>query len=212
MIKINEIYKSIQGESTYTGRPCVFIRTTGCPLRCTWCDTTHAFHEGTDLSVDDVLRRVAMYGCSLVEITGGEPLIQSEVYPLTIALLDAGYEVLIETSGSLPVDRIDPRAVLIMDIKCPSSGMSHAMHWDNLRNLRRNDEVKFVIADQEDYLYAKEICTKWDLLGRHPILFSPAFDRLSPRHLAEWILKDALSVRLQIQLHKYVWDPAMRGV
>jgi 7-carboxy-7-deazaguanine synthase len=211
-MKIAEIFKSIQGESTYAGRPCLFIRTTGCNLRCSWCDTTYAFHEGVEMPLEEVKKRVEEHGGPLVEITGGEPLIQPEVYPLVTWLLDRGNEVLIETSGSLPIDRLDSRAVVIMDIKCPGSGMGHAVHWDNVEHLRPKDEVKFVIADRRDFLFAKETCEAWNLFRRCHVLFSPVFEKLSPRVLAEWILEESLPARLQIQIHKYIWDPAARGV
>jgi len=209
---INEIFKSIQGESTHMGRPCVFIRTTGCNLRCSWCDTEYAFHEGTEMSVEEIRGKVEEYDCTLVELTGGEPLLQPEVYRLIGLLLDEGREVLVETSGSLPIEELDPRAVVIMDIKCPGSGMARSMCWENIDHLRPRDEVKFVIADQDDYLFAKETCLVFRLFQRCPVLFAPAFGKLSPRSLAEWILQDSLPVRLQIQLHKYIWDPSMRGV
>lgn len=211
-MKINEIFKSIQGESTYAGLPCVFVRTTFCNLRCGWCDTTYAFYEGVDRSVESVLEEVRRHGCRLVEVTGGEPLLQEEVYVLITALLDEGYTVLIETSGSIPIDRVDPRAVVIMDIKCPGSNMSHAVHWENLDRLKKGDEIKFVIADRADYDWAKEVLSKYPRLLDHPILFSPVFNQIDPRQLAEWILEEKLPVRFQLQLHKYIWDPEMRGV
>ncbi|MFQ5779746.1 MAG: radical SAM protein [Nitrospiria bacterium] len=211
-MKINEIFKSIQGESSYAGFPCVFIRTTGCHLRCRWCDTAYAFHEGAEYSVESILHSVRRFGCRYVELTGGEPLLQEESYILIKALLDEGYHVLIETSGSIPINRIDPRAVIIMDIKCPGSGMEQATHWDNLKRLKRRDEIKFVISDRADYDWAKEV------LARHPTLrdkivhFSPVFGQMPPRRLAEWILEERLPVRFQLQVHKYIWDAALRGV
>jgi len=211
-MKINEIFKSIQGESTYMGQPCVFIRATACNLRCSWCDTPYSFHEGIEMSLDEIQGKVEDYRCKLVEVTGGEPLLQPEVYPLITSLLDRGHDVLIETSGSLPINRLDPRAHVIMDIKCPASGMSRAMCWGNIDDLRKKDEVKFVLMDYNDYLFAKNICTELNLHQRCPVLFSPVFGELSPRSLAEWILQDSLPVRLQIQLHKYIWDPTLRGV
>ena len=209
---INEIFKSIQGESTHAGRPCVFVRTTACNLRCSWCDTEYAFHEGAQMSVEEIRRKVGEYDCSLVEITGGEPLLQPEVNSLIGSLLDEGREVLVETSGSLPIEQLDPRAAVIMDVKCPGSGMTQSMRWENLDRLRPKDEVKFVIADQADYLFAKETCRAHHLFERCPVLFAPAFGTLPPRSLAEWILQDSLPARLQIQIHKYIWDPSMRGV
>ena len=211
-MKISEIFKSIQGESSYAGLPCVFVRTSGCNLRCGWCDTSYAFYEGEERSIDSVLEEIRGFGCDCVEITGGEPLLQEEVYPLMKRLLDEGYRLLIETSGSLPIDKIDRRAVVIMDIKCPGSRMSHAVHWENIRHLKKEDEVKFVIADRSDYDWSKEVLGRYPLLLERTILFSPAFGLMEPRQLAEWVLEDRLPVRLQLQIHKYIWDPQMRGV
>src|SRR5581483_8245097 len=211
-MKINEVFKSIQGESSYAGLPCVFIRTTSCNLRCRWCDTAYAFHEGVERSVESLLQEVRRFGCRCVELTGGEPLLQEEIYPLMTTLLHEGHLVLIEPSGSVPVDRVDPRAVLIMDIKCPGSGMSQTVHWENLRRLKARDEIKFVIANRADYDWAKEVLVKHALLDGRTVLFSPVFAELEPRQLAEWILEDHLPVRFQLQLHKYIWDPEMRGV
>ncbi len=211
-MKINEIFKSIQGESSYAGLPCIFIRATSCNLRCGWCDTSYAFYEGKDWSIEAVLEEVRRLGCRYVEITGGEPLLQDEVYPLLKILLNEGYHVLVETSGSLPINQIDPRAIIVMDIKCPGSGMQHAVHWENIKWLKNRDEVKFVIADRNDFDWTKEVLTQHPELYGKTILFSPVFGRMDPRHLAEWILEENLPVRLQLQLHKYIWDPEMRGV
>jgi len=211
-MKINEIYKSIQGESTYAGQPCVFIRTTGCNLRCDWCDTTHAFYEGRELAVEAILAQVEASACRLVELTGGEPLLQKEAPLLVTRLLDAGYTVLIETSGSLDIRSMDPRAIVIMDIKCPGSGMSEAMRWENIDALRPRDQVKFVIKDRADYDWAGEILGEYPVLHQRVVLFSPVFGVLDPGHLAEWILEDGRSVYLQLQLHKYIWHPEARGV
>ena len=211
-MKISEIFKSIQGESSYAGLPCVFVRTSGCNLRCGWCDTSYAFYEGEERSIDSVLEEIRGFGCDCVEITGGEPLLQEEVYLLMKRLLDEGYRLLIETSGSLPIDKIDRRAVVIMDMKCPGSRMSHAVHWENIRHLKKEDEVKFVIADRSDYDWSKEVLGRYPLLLERTILFSPAFGLMEPRQLAEWVLEDRLPVRLQLQIHKYIWDPQMRGV
>lgn len=211
-MKINEVFKSIQGESSYAGLPCVFIRTTSCNLRCRWCDTAYAFHEGAERSVDSLLQEVRGFECGCVELTGGEPLLHEEIYPLMTALLNEGYLVLIETSGSVPVDRVDPRAVIIMDIKCPASGMSQTVHWENLSRLKARDEIKFVIANRADYDWAKEVLARHAALDGKTVLFSPVFGELEPRQLAEWILEDRLPVRFQLQLHKYIWDPEMRGV
>jgi 7-carboxy-7-deazaguanine synthase len=211
-VKINEIFKSIQGESSYAGVPCTFVRTTACNLRCTWCDTAHAFYEGEEQSVESVLETVRRLGCRNVEVTGGEPLLQEEVYPLIRALLDEGYRVLVETGGSLPIERLDPRAVVILDIKCPGSGMSQTVCWDNLEHLKPHDEVKFVIADRADYAWAREVLAHYSALRTRCVLFSPVFGQMAPQALAAWILEDNLPVRMQLQMHKYIWDPAMRGV
>ena len=210
-MKINEVFKSIQGESSYAGLPCVFIRTTSCNLRCRWCDTAYAFHEGVERSVDSLLQEVRGFECRSVELTGGEPLLHEEIYPLMTALLDEGYLVLIETSGSVPVDRVDPRAVIIMDIKCPASGMSQTVHWENLNRLKARDDIMFVIANRADYDWAIEVLARHSILDK-TVLFSPVFGEMEPRQLAEWVLEDRLPVRFQLQLHKYIWDPEMRGV
>jgi 7-carboxy-7-deazaguanine synthase len=209
---ITEIFHSIQGESSYAGLPCVFVRLTGCALRCTWCDTTYSFSGDTEMSVDAVLERVRQYGCRLVEITGGEPLHQPETLSLVQALCTEGYEVLIETSGAVDVSGVDPRARLIMDVKCPGSGMTDRMNWQNIERLRPHDQVKFVIKDRADYDWAVSVVQRYDLPSRCTVLFGPVFGVLEPRHLAEWVLADRLPVRFQVQLHKYVWHPDMRGV
>jgi len=209
---VNEIFYSIQGESTYTGRPCVFVRLTACNLRCRWCDTAYAFDEGKMLTVEQVLEQVRAYKCPLVEITGGEPLLQEEVYPLTDQLLFEGYEVLIETGGSIGVGRLDPRVVKIMDLKAPGSGMERQNNLDNLQYLDRKDQVKFVVADRRDYEWARQMMAEHAIAEKAQVLFSPVFGELHPRELAEWILADRLPARLQIQLHKYLWDPDQRGV
>ncbi len=211
-LRVNEIFYSIQGESTYTGRPCVFVRLTECNLRCRWCDTDYAFYEGDLLTVEQVLEKVRAYKCPLVEITGGEPLLQDDVYPLIDQLLTEGHEVLIETGGSLDVSRLDPRVVKIMDLKAPGSGMVRLNNLENLQHLDRKDQVKFVVADRRDYEWAKGMMAAQALPERTQVLFSPVFGELHPRELAEWILADRLPARLQIQLHKYLWDPDQRGV
>ena len=213
MLTINEIFHSIQGESTHTGRPCVFVRLTACDLRCSWCDTPYAFHEGHKATVEDVLTKVASYDCNLVEITGGEPLLQREVYPLMRALLERGHEVLIETGGHMSVADVPHDVVRIIDVKCPGSGESEKNYWPNLDALRPRDEVKFVIRDRADYEYARDIVTRYDLPSRAAaVLFSPVHDGLSPADLAAWILEDRLPVRLQLQSHKYIWGAHVRGV
>jgi len=211
-LQINEIFYSIQGESTYVGRPCVFVRLTGCNLRCRWCDTTYAFYEGEQCSVEQVLEQVRAYKCPLVEITGGEPLLQDEVYPLIDRLLLEGYEVLIETGGSLSVHRLDPRVVKILDFKAPGSGMDPHNNPENLRYLDRKDQIKFVVSDRRDYEWAKQVMTEYALTEKTQVLFSAVLDELHPSELAEWLLADRLDARLQIQFHKYLWDPKRRGV
>lgn len=213
MLTINEIFHSIQGESTHTGRPCVFVRLTACDLRCSWCDTAYAFHEGRRMSIDDVLTEVDRFQCPVVEITGGEPLLQREVFPLMDRLLAQGRTVLIETGGHRSLADVPAGVVKIMDIKCPGSGQAAKMDWSNLAQLTADDQVKFVITNREDYDYACEVTRREDLTERvAAVLFSPAHGVLQPRTLAEWILADRLSVRLQLQAHKYIWDPQTRGV
>ena len=212
MVRVTEIFFSIQGESTYAGQPCVFIRLTGCPLRCTWCDTEYSFYGGTMLSADAILAQVAQYGCRLVEVTGGEPLAQPESVFLISRLCDEGYTVLLETSGAIDIEPVDRRARVILDVKCPASGMTDRMHWPNLDRLTAKDEAKFVVADREDYDWAREMVARYRLAERCTVLFSPAFGSLDLRQLAEWILADRLPVRFQLQLHKFIWAPDMRGV
>jgi 7-carboxy-7-deazaguanine synthase len=211
-MRITEIFHSIQGESSYAGQPCVFVRLTGCPLRCVWCDTDYAFFEGREYSIDEALSNVHTYGCRLVEVTGGEPLAQPESLPFITSLCDDGYSVLLETSGAMDIAPVDPRTHIILDVKCPGSGMTDRMHWPNLSRLAAKDEVKFVLADRADYDWAREILAQYGLAGRCSVLFSPVFGSLDARRLAEWILADRLPVRFQLQLHKYIWTPDMRGV
>jgi 7-carboxy-7-deazaguanine synthase len=212
MLRVTEIFHSIQGESSYAGQPCVFVRLTGCPLRCTWCDTDYAFYGGSECSIDEVLAKVHTYGCRLVEVTGGEPLVQPESLPLMTRLCNAGYTVLLETSGAVDIAPVDPRAHVILDVKCPGSGMTDRMHWPNLSQLAAKDEAKFVLADRADYDWAREILAQYDIASRCTVLFSPVFGALDARQLAEWILADCLPVRFQLQMHKYIWAPDMRGV
>ena len=211
-MRVTEIFHSIQGESTYAGLPCTFVRLTGCPLRCTWCDSEYTFHGGTEITWHDVLERVRGYGCRLVEITGGEPLHQWEAFSLIEALCEDGYTVLVETGGAIDVSPVDRRAHIILDVKGPGSGMMDRMEWTNLDRLSSKDEVKFVLKDRADYEWACMILKQYDLPARCAILFSPVFGQLDLRQLAEWILADKLSVRFQMQLHKYIWDPSMHGV
>jgi 7-carboxy-7-deazaguanine synthase len=213
LITINEIFYSVQGESTWAGRPCVFVRLTACDLRCTWCDTPYAFHEGSKRSLDDVLAEVGKYPCPLVEITGGEPLLQEGVYPLMRALVDRGKTVLLETGGHRSTELVPPEVVIIVDVKCPGSGEALRMDWCNLDRLRAHDEVKFVIKDREDYEYARGVLDRHQLAGRvRAVHLSPVHGVLHPRTLSEWVMADGLPVRVQLQLHKYIWDPETRGV
>ncbi|MDP3980675.1 MAG: radical SAM protein [Chlamydiota bacterium] len=209
MLKVNEIFKSIQGESSYTGLPCTFVRLTGCHIRCTYCDTSYAFHEGHDQSIEEVLIRVREIGLSLVEITGGEPLIQKDAFTLASQLADAHTKVLVETSGTIDLSGLDKRIIKIMDIKCPGSGVSDKMFWPNLDLLTPIDEIKFVISDQYDFDWAHELVLMKKL---NNVLFAPVYKKLPPKQLAEWILKDNLPVRMQLQVHKYIWSPGQRGV
>lgn len=209
---INEIFYSIQGESTYAGWPCVFVRLTACNLRCSWCDTSHAFTAGTSMSVSDVIAKVQEYDCSLVEITGGEPLLQPNVHPLLTRLCDLGKRVLLETSGSEDIAPVDPRVIKIMDLKCPGSGESARNRYENLRHLTTKDELKFVITDRADYDWAKQQLTDRQLPAICTVLFSPVVEELPLQTLAEWILADELPVRLQTQWHKFIWGTGARGV
>jgi len=214
VLKVNEIFYSIQGESSYAGRPCVFVRLTGCNLRCSYCDTQYAYNEGDLMEIGDVLKRVASYKCPLVEVTGGEPLIQKETPYLIHSLLEAGHEVLLETNGSLDIGQVDERCVKIMDIKCPTSGEEGKSDLKNLALLADTDEIKFVIGDRGDYEYAKKILNSMDLKPSpiRRVHFSPVFGKMDPGVLAKWILADHLDVRLHMQIHKIVWDPEKRGV
>lgn len=210
---VNEIFHSIQGESSYAGLPCVFVRLAGCDLRCSWCDTAYAFHEGTRREVGEVVQEVGAYGCRLVEITGGEPLLQADVYPLMQKLIDAGHEVLLETGGQVSTERVPADVVRIMDVKCPGSGMADRVDWANLDRLGPADEVKFVLADRADYDYAKAVLARHRLAGRVAnVLLSPVYGRLHPAELSQWVLADRLPVRVQLQVHKYIWGPDTRGV
>lgn len=211
-VLVSELYSSIQGESTYAGRPCAFVRLTGCPLRCAWCDSEFAFHGGQRMALEDVLASVKEMGLPLVEVTGGEPLVQPGALALLRELCDAGYEVLLETSGALDISPVDPRVIKIMDLKCPGSGEVDANLWSNLEHLGPRDELKFVIAERADYDWARQIIQHYALADTRPIHFSPVFGSLEPVLLAEWIMADRLRVRLQIQLHKVLWPGEARGV
>ena len=211
-LKINEIYYSLQGESTHSGRPCIFIRLTYCNLRCTYCDTAYAFYEGKEMKLSDIIDEVKSYHCNLVEITGGEPLIQKNVVSLMQLLCDDDFEVLLETAGHMDISKIDPRVKKIMDIKCPSSGESEKTFWKNIDFLKMDDEIKFVVGTQEDLKFSRQIIEKYELSNRCQILISPVFDKITNQEVAEWILQSHLPVRMQIQLHKVIWDPSARRV
>jgi 7-carboxy-7-deazaguanine synthase len=213
LLTINEIFYSVQGESTYAGRPCVFVRLTACDLRCSWCDTPYAFHEGSKRPVPDVLAEVERFDCPLVEVTGGEPLLQESVYPLMNALIDRGKTVLLETGGHRSTERVPGPVVTILDVKCPGSGEAGRMDWDNLARLRPHDEVKFVVKDRADYEYARDVIARHGLPRRGAAIhLSPVHGVLDPKILSEWVLADRLPVRVQLQLHKYIWSPDTRGV
>jgi 7-carboxy-7-deazaguanine synthase len=211
-MRITEIFYSIQGESSFIGRPCVFIRTTGCNLRCVWCDTAYSFYGGEEISLDDIMKKVASYGCQLVEITGGEPMLQKEIYELCDRLLAANHTVLIETGGSLDLSQLDPRVIKIVDLKCPGSGEAERNYWPNLEILQPRDQIKFVIKDRRDYEWTLEVIRKHCLEERFHLLFSPVFGEMDLRPLAEWMLADRVKAQLQVQLHKFIWPPEMRGV
>jgi 7-carboxy-7-deazaguanine synthase len=214
-LTINEIYQSVQGESTYVGLPCVFVRLTACDLRCSWCDTTYAFTEGRKRPLDEIVEEVLRLECPLVEITGGEPLLQKNVIPLMERLLAAGKTVMLETGGHISIEPVPAAVVKIVDVKCPGSGESQKMHWRNLELLAPHDEVKFVIKDRADYDYARDVIARYGLDRRgNALLFSPVHGVLDPKLLTEWMLADRLHgpVRLQLQLHKYIWEPTTRGV
>jgi 7-carboxy-7-deazaguanine synthase len=212
-VRVNEIFHSIQGESTWAGRPCVFVRLTGCNLRCNWCDTAYAFYEGTQMEIPAVMARVRGYGCELVELTGGEPLLQQGIHALIRALLAEEHQVLIETSGERDITRLDPRVIRIMDLKCPDSGEAEGNRWANVEHLNARDEVKFVIASRRDYEWARNVISEYQLEGRiNAVLMSPAFGLIEPVVLANWMLEDRLPARMQLQMQKYIWDAHARGV
>ncbi|MFQ5864592.1 MAG: radical SAM protein [bacterium] len=211
-MRVTEIFYSIQGESRFAGLPCVFVRSTGCNLRCVWCDTDYAFYGGQDMPVDKIIEKVESYGCKLVELTGGEPLLQKDIYELANRLLEKNYTVIIETSGERDVSKLDPRVIKIVDIKCPSSGESQKNRWQNLEYLTPQDEVKFVVKDQKDYKWAVDVVKKHNLENRVQLVFSPVWAELELLDLAQWILQDRLKARFQVQLHKFIWSPEKRGV
>lgn len=214
MLRVTEIFRSIQGESTHAGRPCTFVRLTGCPMRCVWCDSGYTFSGGEHTSLDDVMDQVRAFGCKLVEVTGGEPLAQPEALALIEKLCSEEYEVLVETGGYVSTEGVDPRARIILDIKCPASGEEARNHWPNLGRLRADkDEVKFVIANAGDWTYMLEIIKQYELVKRaQAVLISPAWGAIDLKDLADWVSSSGLEVRMQLQLHKYVWGPEARGV
>lgn len=209
---IHEIYRSVQGESTFAGLPCVFVRTAVCDLRCVWCDTPHAFTQGTARMLDAILAEVAGFRTRLVEVTGGEPLVQPESLVLLARLCDAGYVTLLETSGGCDISGVDPRVHVILDLKCPDSGECDANFWPNVDRLKPSDEVKLVIASETDFRWAETTIREHRLDERAQVTLSPVFGRVSPRQLADWLLASGLAVRMQVQLHKIVWSPDARGV
>ena len=214
MLRVTEIFRSIQGESTHAGRPCTFVRLTGCPMRCTWCDSEYTFTGGEHISLDDVMQQVRTMGCNLVEVTGGEPLAQKEAFELIRRLCDEDFEVLVETGNYVSTDGLDSRAKVILDIKCPASGEEPRNDWSNIERLRADrDEVKFVVADEGDWLYAKGVIEKYELESRaHAILISPVWGEIDLQQLAGWVAASGLNMRLQLQLHKYIWGPDVQGV
>ena len=214
MLRVTEIVRSIQGESTHAGRPCTFVRLTGCPMRCVWCDSEYTFTGGEHHSLDDVMREVHSLGCKLVEVTGGEPLAQKEAFELIKRLCDEGFEVLVETGNYVSTAGLDPRAKVILDVKCPASGEEARNDWSNLKRLRANlDEVKFVVPDEGDWLYAKRIIEENNLETRtRAVLISPVWGQIDLQQLANWVAGSGLNVRMQLQLHKYIWGPDVQGV
>ena len=214
MLRVTEIFRSIQGESTHAGRPCSFVRLTGCPMRCTWCDSEYTFTGGERMSVEDVMQQVRAYGCRLVEVTGGEPLAQREAFGLIKQLCGEGFEVLVETGGYVSTEGLDERAKVILDVKCPASGEAGRNHWPNLERLRADrDEVKFVVADRADWEYALGVIREYDLERRAlAILVSPVWGRTDLKELAGLVAASGLGVRMQLQLHKYIWGPDVHGV
>ena len=214
MLRVTELFHSIQGESTHAGRPCTFVRLTGCPMRCVWCDSEYTFTGGEHFTIDQIMQQVQGFGCRLVEVTGGEPLAQREAFELIRRLCGEGYEVLIETGGYVSTAGVDERAKIILDVKCPASGEAERNDWSNLKRLRPDrDEVKFVIADGEDWEFAKKIIAEYELENRaKAVLISPAWGLVDLQALANWITDSGLNVRMQLQLHKYIWGPDVHGV
>jgi 7-carboxy-7-deazaguanine synthase len=212
MLKINEIYYSIQGESSKAGLQCVFVRLTYCNLRCSYCDTEYAFYEGTDMSIDSIIEQVKKYNCNLVELTGGEPLFQNESLELMDRLCSEGFEVMLETGGSLPVQDVNKKVMIVLDLKCPSSNMMKKNLYENLQYIKPTDEIKFVMGTREDYEWSKEIINKYNLVDKCGLLASVVFGSLEPLKLVDWILEDNLKIRFQLQMHKFIWEPNAKGV
>ncbi len=211
-LKINEIYHSIQGESSYSGLPCVFVRLTYCNLRCSYCDTEYAFYEGKDMSIKQIIKKINSYKCNLVEITGGEPLLQKNCIKLINELEKNNKKVLIETGGSLSIQNISKKTHIILDLKCPSSNMENKNLWENLDYIKKTDEIKFVVGNKADYEWTKNIIKKYDLENKCHLLISPVYDKIDNEKIINWILKDNLKIRFQIQLHKEIWDKDKKGV
>ncbi len=211
-LKVNEIFYSIQGESTFAGNPCVFIRLTGCNQRCHWCDTEYAFYQGEEFSIEQILEKVSQYDCKLIEITGGEPLIQPKCSELMQILLEKNYTVLLETGGSLSIANVPEEVIKVIDFKCPSSGMSHYNLWSILEDAQPYDEFKFVIANEEDYQWAKDRILQFDLTQFHTVLFSPVHETMHPQELSKLVLQDNLPVKVQLQMQKYIWPELTQGV
>ena len=211
-LKVNEIYYSVQGESTHVGRPCIFIRLTYCNLRCTYCDTEYAFYEGKDIEIPEIMAEIKQWNCNLVEVTGGEPLFQDECIDLLNELTNQNYEVLLETGGSLSISDVPIEIVRIVDFKCPSSGMEKKNLWSIVNDLQPHDEVKFVIGNREDFNWAKEMLNKYSLNEKCSILFSPTFGKIDPSLIVEWILEGDIPVRMQLQIHKHIWESEEKGV
>lgn len=214
MLRVTEIFRSIQGESTHAGRPCTFVRLTGCPMRCVWCDSEYTFTGGEYVALDNLIDQVRAFNCKLVEVTGGEPLAQREAFALIERLCSEGFEVLVETGGYVSTEEVDPRAKIILDVKCPASGEEARNHWPNLERLRADiDEVKFVIANLTDWAYALDVIQRYELSKRaKAVLISPAWDTVDLKEMAEWVSTSGLDIRMQLQLHKYIWGPEVRGV
>ena len=206
-LKINEIYYSIQGESSYMGKPCIFIRLTYCNLRCSYCDSEYTFHEGKNMLIDEILDKIKEYPCNLVEVTGGEPLIQEKCIDLLNELINLKYEVLLETSGSISLRKVPKKVIKIVDFKCPSSKMEHKNLWKIIKNINPDDEIKFVIGNRTDFEWARDKINEFQLNNICTILFSPTFGEIDPKNIVEWILDENLPVRFQLQMHKTIWEP-----